>query len=475
MLMREGDLTEFYAQRPRWRTAGDRVLAGLEVTEVKVPLDYREPDRRTITIAMARRPATDRARRLGVLMIPPDDPGNRGMVLIPQLVTTLPVEVLERYDLVAFDHRFAGASTPIQCDLAPAEGLWVFHAPETFESEIRFQAGIAAKVAEAGLDLLPYASTRNIARDMDVIRAALGEESISYLGYSYGTYLGAVYAQMFGDRVDRMVLDSVLSPDWVWRGLFFNVASTVEASLTRWTRWASSRDGELHLGTTPQQVRERYDDLLRTARKSPFMVSGLPMPVDEFGLRLFTVVFLSYDRTYPRLGDLLRACAQGRALEQETPATLMRLLSLRDESNPAGQLALLCGEWSWPRRLEVYEHDMEVLGKEFPFIGRTLGAVKAGAFWPTSPVEPVTEIGPGGAASALLVQAEHDVFTGSAGARRLRELLPDSSRLVLAADTAHHRLFPFADNPDVNEVTAAYLLEGRLPEADVTCANAVRW
>lgn len=472
--MREGALACFYEQRPQWGPAEEETLAGLEVATVAVPLDYRQPDGRTIDVAMARRLATNASDRVGVLLVAPDDPGNRGMVLIPQLVQTLPDDVLARYDLVAFDHRFSGASTPIACDFTPDERLWVFHNPESFDAEIRFQANIAAKVAEEAIDLLPYASTRNIARDVDVIREALDEEKISYLGYAYGTYLGAVYAQMFGEHTDRMVLDSVLSPDWVWRGLFFNVAASAEAGLMRWARWAAAQDDEFHLGTTSHEVRARYNDLAKRAERAPIMVNGIPRPVDLFSLRLFTVVFLTYDRTYPLLGDFVRAAVHGDTVEENTPGTLMTLLSQRSESTPAGQLALLCGEWFWPRRLEAYERDMQSLGSEFPFIGATLGGVKAGAFWPTSPVEPLTSIGAdSGAESILLVQSEDDIFTQSTGALRLRELLPRNSRLVMAADTAHHRMFPFGENPAVNEVTTEYLLTGQLPGADVTCKNVL--
>jgi pimeloyl-ACP methyl ester carboxylesterase len=441
---------------------------------VTVPLDYRDPSGRTIEIAVARRPADDPARRIGVLMIAPDDPGNRGIPLIDQLTPVLPAEILERFDLVAFDHRFSGDSHPIEVDWTPEERLWVFHRPAGLDEEIRFQAKVAAKVADAGLDLLQYASTRNIARDMDRIREALGEEKISYLGYSYGTYLGAVYTQMFGERADRVVLDSVLSPDWPWRGLFLNVAANVEASVNRWCAWAAARSDELRLGGTDAEVRKMIDALLREAESEPVMVPGFPMPLDRFMLEFFTVVMLTADRSYPLLGTVLRAAVHGDPVPPESLGQLMTLVDQRQDSTPAGQLAILCGEVLWPRDLDVYESEMATVGAELPFIGRTLATVKAGAFWPVSPIEPLTEIGPGNtAASILLVQSEADIFTRSVGATRLRELLPDNSRLLLAADTAFHRLFPFGGHPQVNEVTTRYLLTGELPEKDVTVPNAL--
>ncbi|MFI2710736.1 alpha/beta fold hydrolase [Micromonospora sp. NPDC018662] len=463
-------LAGFHRQSLTWEPATEP--AGAERTRVTVPLDYRDPAGRTIEIAVARQPAGDPANRIGVLMIAPDDPGNRGIPLLGQLVGSLPAEVLDRFDLVAFDHRFSGDSHPIEVDWTPEERLWVFHRPQSLDAEIRFQSKVAAKVADVALDLLPYASTRNVARDMDVIRAALGVETVSYLGWSYGTYLGAVYSQLFGGRTDRVVLDSVLSPDWPWRGLFLNVAASTEAAVRRWCQWAAARDGDLRLGADAAEVRARYDELLERAGTEPLAVPGLPMPLDRFALEFFTVVMLTTDRTYPLLGAVLKAAVHGEPLPGPSVGELMGLVNQRQDSTPAGQLAILCGESSWPRDLDRYEAEMASVATELPFIGRTLATVKAGAFWPTSPVEPLTEIGPGNTArSVLLVQSEADIFTRAVGAWRLRELLPDNSRLVLAADTACHKLFPFGGHPVVNELVTRYLVTGELPEKDVTVDN----
>lgn len=463
-------LIPFYQQRPDWRPADDLAKGG-QVATLRVPLDYRAPEGRTIGVAIARRPANDPGRRLGVLVIPPDDPGNRGIALLPQLEAALPPELLDRLDLVAFDHRFSGDSTPIDVDWSMEERLWVFHRPGSLSEEARFQAGVARKVTAAAEDLLPYASTRNIARDLDVIRGCLGEERISYLGYSYGTYLGAVYTQLFGSRTDRVVLDSVLSPEWVWRGLFLNVAANVEAALARWCRWAAAREADLHLGGTAESVRARYDQVLDRGAGQPFAMAGLPMPVDAFTWQFFTVVLLLADRTYPLLAELVGAATGSAPVSPGLVTELMGLVGQRHDSTPGGQLALLCGETTWPRDLDVYERDMSEFDARFPLLGRTLACVRAGAFWPTDPAEPLTVLGPDNPAeSILLVQSEADVFTGVTGAKRLRELFPRNSRLVLAADTSHHRLYPFGGHPVVNELVTDYLLGGRLPADDVTCA-----
>jgi len=442
--------------------------AGVHLTHVRVPLDYTDPHRAEVSIGVARVPAPDPQLRIGTLVIAPDDPGNRGIALLAELMATLPTAVTDRFDLVAFDHRFSGESDPIQVDWTPDERLWVFHRPQSLESEMRFQARIAAKVNAAAGDLLPYASTRNIARDLDVVRVALGLEQISYLGYSYGTYLGLVYAQMFGEHVDRMVLDSVLGPDWPWRGLFLNVAANVESAVLRWCEWAAARDSEFGLGATGREVRDGYDRLLERVGGQPIRISGLPMPVDRFGLEFFTVVLLTSDTTYPLLAEVIAAAVHGRPVGVAALELLMAMVNQRADSTPAGQLALLCGESEWPRDPEFYEQEMQRAAAETPFIGRTLAGVRAGAFWPVRPVEPLTTFDRPGAASVLLVQSEMDVFTGVGGARRVRDLLPETSRLVLVPGRAAHRVFPFGAFPEVNQVVVNYLETGRLPSADLS-------
>ncbi|WP_175410939.1 alpha/beta fold hydrolase [Streptomyces sp. TRM64462] len=467
-------VSAFQAQSPVWRPADDEeALRGLEAAELTVPLDYRAPAGRTLTLGLVRHRATAPERRRGVLLVGPgDDLGNRGTLLGAQLVGQLPKEVLAQYDVVAFDHRFMGRSSPIVCGLEPEERFWVFHQPRDFDHEVRFQANVAAKVAEHALDLLPHANSRNIARDMEVIRGALGEDRISYLGYSYGTYLGAVWTQMFGVHADRVVLDSVCSPDWVWRGLFTDFPPNGERALTRWARWAAARDAELGLGTTDRAVRAAYDGVLaRVDADREVTVAGFPL--DRTLARLIVVGMLNSDRNYPFLGDIVRSAVHGGRLEPATMGFLGQMFGQpKEESGTVAQLAILAGDWAWPRNVDLYERDMERAARAHPFTGAAMAGIKATAFWPVPPSEPVTRLGPDNPAdSVLLVQGADDMSTPLAAARRMREVLGDTARLLTVVDTAHHRVFPFYGNPAADELVTAYLIDGELPATDVTCPN----
>ncbi|MEU0687775.1 alpha/beta fold hydrolase [Streptomyces uncialis] len=464
---------EFQTQELTWTEADEQALGSLECARLSVPLDYARPDGGTLTLGLVRHRATAPERRRGVLLIGPgDDLGNRGTLLGAQLVGTLPKEVLARYDVVAFDHRFMGRSSPVVCGLDPEERFWVFHQPRDFDHEVRFQANVAAKVAEHALDILPYASSRNIARDMEVIRGALGEQRISYLGYSYGTYLGAVWTQMFGEHADRVVLDSICSPDWVWRGLFTDFPPNGERALTRWARWAALRDPGLGLGASAALVRASYDRLLaRVDAGEPVAVAGFPL--DRTLARLLVVGMLNSDRNYGFLGDIIRSAVHGGPLE---PATMGFLASMfgqpKEESGTVAQMAVLAGDWAWPRNVDVYRRDMERAARSHPFTGAAMAGIKATAFWPVPPSEPVTALGEGNAAeSVLLVQSAEDMSTPHAAAVRMGEVLRHNSRLLTLEGSAHHRVFPFYGDPGVDEVVTSYLIDGVLPGSDVTLTH----
>ncbi|MBP2702981.1 alpha/beta fold hydrolase [Microbispora sp. RL4-1S] len=444
----------------RWAEASD----GSERARLPVPVDHRDPDGPAIDLALVRHPAAEPGARLGALVVAPDDPGSSGIAVAGELRKALPPSVTARFDLIGFDHRFSGESAPLQWGLDQREIFWVFHQSGSFAAEVRFQAEIAAKAAGPSLAVLPHITTRNIARDIDIIRRALGEERISLLGHNYGSYVAAVYSQMFGSHADRVILDSVLSPDWVWSGLFRNFARNCEETLRWWCARTARPGGPL--GDTPERVRDAFEEVLRKAGAGGIMLAGVPVPLDDQFLRVLAMLLLSSARSHAALEDVVRSAATGAP---PNPATLQLIGSMfavpRDASTAAAQMAILCGDAAWPRALEEYESASE----EAPgFMGRALLGVKAGAFWPAQPIEPPTAFGPTAAGGVLLVQAERDMFTASVGATRMRSLLGERSRLLMVRGMIEHRVFPFAGDAQVNEVAGEFLTTGRLPDADIT-------
>ncbi|MEV6490923.1 alpha/beta fold hydrolase [Actinoplanes sp. NPDC051633] len=149
-------------------------------------------------------------------------------------------------------------------------------------------------------DLLPFASTRNTARDIDAVRRALGEHKISYLGVSYGTYLGAVYLQMFGSHADRFVLDSAVDPTVYGPNLFAHNGPAIAAALRHWAGWVAQH-GDYHLGITTDQVLSTVDRISRAATRRPLQVGAYLVDIHLLPYVLFAGLFDDSDAAYATL------------------------------------------------------------------------------------------------------------------------------------------------------------------------------
>lgn len=192
-----------------WSTCG---ADGLECASLKVPLDYDKPNGDSIEIKLDRYKAADPDKRIGVLLSNPGGPGGSGIDFLPSWYAGLSADIRDSFDVVSFDPRGVGQSDPFYC--GPVSGSSdVNPDPKTEKDEQAYteQAQkFADACADAGTDVLKHLGTKDVARDMDKIRTALGEDKISYVGYSYGTAIGQTYASMFPDRVRAFVLDGVL-------------------------------------------------------------------------------------------------------------------------------------------------------------------------------------------------------------------------------------------------------------------------
>ena len=200
-------------RRIRWTRYGD---SGLECGRLLVPLDYAAAAGEQIQITVVRRPADDPATRIGPLLLNPGGPGYSGIAFLRQATLTMPPDLLRRFDLVTFDPRGVGRSTPVDCadNLDPLFGADLT-APARADRDAAVNAmeKLIRGCARRSGALLEHVDTTSTARDVDRIRAALGVDRLSYLGFSYGTYLGALYADLFPEHVRAVVLDGAVHPD----------------------------------------------------------------------------------------------------------------------------------------------------------------------------------------------------------------------------------------------------------------------
>ncbi|MFJ6621315.1 alpha/beta hydrolase [Kitasatospora sp. NPDC091335] len=450
--------------------------AGARCTEITVPLDYRNPGGRTVTLAASRIKATDTRHRIGALLLNDGGPGGPTIGAPPRVHTALK-ETTGRFDIVGLDPRFVGRSAQIDCGWHV--GLSVLSSGTgraSFERQVALQRDLAAQCRSAAGDLLPFASTRDTARDLDVLRGALGERKVSYLGLSYGTYLGTVYTQLFPGRLDRMVLDSALDPRHAGPGLIPSQLPGLDHAFTDWADWAAARHGTYGLGRTRAEVTA---GILRTEEAAAARPLVLGTGADAFELddsRVPMLLFMGLQGdSDPERASLagqvamLAEAAAGRPVTP-TPDTVGLLQALfGPQGSPAGSAlqAVLCADGPASHDPEHYWREIEQSRAEHPLFGPLLDNISPCAFW-DAPREAPTQVRRD--ARALILSATGDPRTPYSGGVALHNMLP-GSRLLTLQGADQHQLYGIYGNACVDDTVNAYLASGRLPDTDPTCTR----
>jgi pimeloyl-ACP methyl ester carboxylesterase len=441
--------------------------------ELTVPLDYRHPDGRTISIAVDRRPATGTAHRRGTLVVNGGGPDeSRSAVALAQ--SGAPA-LGARYDLVSFDPRFFGLSTPLNCGWpVELEAVSQLATPDRpgFDANVAAVRQLASRCAPYA-DELPFASTRNVARDLDILRAALGAQRVSYVAPSYGGYLGAVYVQMFGRHVDRMVLDSAPDPNTFGPQFNRDLAATDSAGLARWADWAAQRDAQFHLGDTTASVLHTVSAISEAARRRPLRVGGFEVTADMLpGIidpRHATGADAFYQLWSAEVGDLL-AAANGLTVTP-VPQLASYLGGFTDPTVSAtdhgsASTALECADRAAPRDPEFYWNDIQDHLAAEPFYGPLRRNITPCAFWPVAPIEPPTTID--NHHGLLMVGGTGDPAVPYAGQLRMHQALHGSRMLTLDGSFRHVQYLE-AGNACVDSAVENYLLGAPLPSHDLSC------
>ncbi|MEU3621357.1 alpha/beta hydrolase [Amycolatopsis coloradensis] len=438
--------------------------AGAQCGDVVVPVDHRRPRGREITLALARMKATDPARRIGTLMLNPGGPGGPARELV--LAGALMPEIAARYDLVGMDPRFVGRSSPLSCDwktdtFARSAGPDL----RTFGESVAFAKELARGCSGNDHELLRAASTRDTARDMDVVRAALGERKISYLGASYGTYLGAVYLQMFGPRADRFVLDSSVDPGAFGPGLLRPTAPALDAALRNWARTAVGQG----LGETSDEVLATVRDVARSAERRPLRVGQYTVDGHTAPYLFFANLYDDRPASQAEFVGIMRTLRDAAAGRHVTPSPALAafLDGLTTGSGAATDRAgtpVVCADRAASRDPATYYRDIQDHRAAEPLFGPLSRNITPCAFWPVAPAEPATRIH--NTSPALLLGSTGDPATPYAGQLAMRGALA-GSRLVTVAGAFRHAVFLKGDGC-VDAAVRDYLLSGELP-ADRTC------
>ncbi|GAB3443392.1 alpha/beta hydrolase [Actinophytocola sediminis] len=448
---------------PRWGPCPPDVTgAGLECATLQVPLDYRNQDGPTIEVAISRLASANPAKRQGVLLLNPGGPGGTGLSFPAALAAEgLPQDVLDAYDVIGFDPRGVGHSTPVTCDLTPAQAARGTLPPYAHTAADVVETAEAAKaVAEqcgtsATAPLLPHITTANTARDLDRIRAALGEPAVSYLGYSYGTYLGAVYATLFPQRGERIVLDSNLPPGGLDATAARLYARGFHDRFPDFARFAAAHP-EYGLGTTPEQVTATFFDLAAKLDRAP------SEGIDGSLFRAITLGMLYRDARMPLLAEYWRAWHTGQPLPAEP-------LAIPEDNLLAGFNHVSCNDSDFPESVRGYQRDVAVDRIRYPMLGAMAANIRPCAFWPVDPVEPPVRIGDRGPSNVLMTHFDRDPGTPLVGARMMRAALGDRARLVTVGQGGHG-VYLFGENTCADNEVTTFLVTGDRTDRDLRCA-----
>ncbi|MFG2228334.1 alpha/beta hydrolase [Streptomyces sp. NPDC048644] len=471
----KGALDRYVQQKPQWKRCEADSPAEFECATIKVPLDYRVPGGKRIDLAISRIKSTAPDKRHGVLLSNPGGPGGEGLYMPLGMRERLPKSAQQKYDLIGFDPRGVGKSSPVSCGLKPEEEEWLRpYKEETFDKDVAWARGVAKKCKEKAGDTLPHITTRNTARDMDLLRAILGEKKLSYVGTSYGTYLGAVYTQLFPGRADRFVLDSAVDPARAWRGMIQWWAKGAEPAFDRWTEWAAERSAKYGLGDTPKEVDRTLWDLVAQANEKPIVVEGQPTTGDDIRSGMRAAVFTPKDAT-EGVVELKKAAAGEPASAKKlaafagpkgTGTGAAATAEVPSDNMTSSFWAVVCGDNSaaWSRDPESYRQDAIEDKSRYPLFGDFASSIKPCAFWDKS-VEPATKVN--NEAGSLVVQNEWDPQTPLPSGQALHADLK-GSKMVTVLGGEGHGAYPNG-NTCTDGTVNDYLLTGELPAKDVTC------
>jgi pimeloyl-ACP methyl ester carboxylesterase len=426
----------------------------LQCATLAVPLDYADPTGPWIHLAVARHPASDPAERIGSLFINPGGPGASGIDDLPEELEVLTPELIDRFDIVEWDPRGVGESDPVRCT-APSSGASLGSddpVPATAAQEARLIAvdrAFAADCERGSGRLLDFVGTADTARDLDMLREAVGDARLSYLGHSYGTYLGAVYAELFPNRVRAMVLDGAIDPSLSLEQMAIAQAKGLESVLNLFISWCEGSPacswrpvGNPSSALVAEAVRSGSDVVYNGVLDAMYTTSRWP--------------------------------SLGAALAEAERGDVNALVQLGTSYSTGGggtsadaSEAIQCVDRPAPRNLAAYPAYVARAAAAAPFFGPYLawGAVGC-AVWPAPPtLSPHPALDPG-APPVLVTGATGDAATPYAWAVSLARQMHG---VLVTWDGIDHVAYYYS--ACVRSLDQSYLVNGILPAVGTVCTD----
>jgi pimeloyl-ACP methyl ester carboxylesterase len=457
----------YYHQKLSWHDCG----SGLQCSTLKVPLDYAVASSRLIDVAVIRKPASDPSHRIGSLLINPGGPGGSGIDYVRCCANQFSA-LTGRFDLVSFDPRGVGESTPVRCLTSRELDQYVAEdpTPDTpaeraalIDSSKRFAAACWAR----NKDYLRHVGTIDQARDMDVLRAVLGDKKLTYLGKSYGTYLGAKYAQLFPTRIRALVLDGALDPSESTEQSNRVQARGFEVDLRDFIA-DCVRSGSCPLGTSTAAATDRLKRLIAQVDAHPLPAGGRTLGPGELFLGLAAGLYSTDAWPALRIAISQALNGEGRAMLYFTDSITERRPDGSYSNLIESNTAINCIDRPSSHNVATYDADARTFGKESPFFGAAIAyGTLTCAFWPVPPVEQAHAVRAEGAPPILVVGTTRDPATPYVWAQALAKQL--ASGVLLTYDGDGHTAYGRGDQC-VDGAVNRYLLEGKPPANGTRCA-----
>ncbi|MEV6302833.1 alpha/beta hydrolase [Actinoplanes sp. NPDC051861] len=436
-----------------------------------VPLDYAKPRGTKIKVAVSRiKHKSSDAQAQGVMLVNPGGPGGSGLGLAT-LGEAIPNGAGDYYDWIGFDPRGVGSSVPaLTCDAGYTGYNRPFYVPVTRSLEKTWLAkskGYAEDCDAAGGALLDHLRTTDTIADMESLRKALGQSKINFYGFSYGTYLGQVYATLHPDRVRRFVLDGVVNPERVWYDANLDQDIQFDKNMDVYFAWLAKYDSVYHLGTSAKVVKQKYYATLYSLIKAP--AAGKIGP-DEWNDIFVSAGYYVYG--WETVGEAFSAW-----VNDKDPALLLDLFGEPGapgaDNGYAVYLGVQCTDVQWPAKWSTWQRDNWRIHAKYPFITWNNAWFNAPClFWGAKAGKPV-EVNGKKAPEILMIAETNDAATPYTGALEVRKRFPKSVLIEGVGGTTHSGSLSGIACTD--DKIAAYLATGELPDrvrgnrSDVQC------
>lgn len=462
------ELKEFYGQKVKWKECE----GSYQCATVKVPLDYSQPEGKQIFLSLMKRPATKKA--LGDLFVNPGGPGGSGLDLVRNAGNQFTIPLRDSFNIIGFDPRGVGKSTPVDCvnDERLAEMVDANYDTSTPEGQAQADADFASFVRscqEFAGDLLPFVGTENVVRDLDVIRGATGNTKLNYVGFSYGTYIGAQYIQACPAKAGRIILDGAVDGELSMAQASYDQGVGFEKAFTSFLEWCTANE-KCEFASDVSAAAEAVRQTLRNAVTKAVATDDADRKAGQSTLLTGIIAPLYDQRAWPMLamalnslindGDAttLQAFADlnnGREGDSFTSNIVEANWAINCADTPAGSDA---DSAMWAEKLKA---DAPILGE---FFASDSASCEQWPYHAPAALGPFT--GEGLDHEVVIVGTTGDPATPYAWAEKMHEQMAHS--VLVTYEGEGHTAYA-SGGKCITDPLDAYLMKGTVPQDGLRC------